>query len=98
MRAFKVWDKINGSSEEAEIIEAHYSSSAAEEYAEEDVDGHIEGTYGNGHPIMVQTESGKLYEYKVTMEVVPSFYADLISKRDSKRLEEVVSDLKGKVQ
>jgi len=74
----KVWDKINGDEDSSMVIEAfhdHESYMSAETYAEEDIDGNIDGIYDKGHPIMVRNEEGYLYEYEVFMEPEPRFYA-----------------------
>lgn len=62
---YRVWDKLNGSPESAVEIEADYAYEAAEKYAEQDVDGGMDGCYTrrnvpihnlrtDGHPVIVE--------------------------------------------
>ncbi len=50
---FKVWDKIHGTQESAQEINADCDYEAAEKYADDDVDGGIDGLYNDGHEICV---------------------------------------------
>jgi hypothetical protein len=71
-----VWDKINGSPEHGQHVEAGDPGSAAEVYAAGDVDGGIDGIYVKGHPVFVRSEaSGLTYECLVTVEYEPQFSA-----------------------
>lgn len=68
---YLVWDK-DARKEHASTIEAYGAIEAAEKYAEEDVDGSIDGAYsGNGHSLMVQAVEGdhKDHEFEVVVTV-----------------------------
>ena len=71
---YKVWDKLNGSRETAHDIEAYDAQSAAEKYADEDVDGHIEGLYADCHPICV-LDGETVRTFEVIADYSPTFHA-----------------------
>jgi hypothetical protein len=72
--SYRVWDKINSDEEHAEEVEANSPEEAAERYAEDDVDGNIDGIYVNGHVLRVRDPEGVLHEIAVTVEFDPVYY------------------------
>ena len=92
---FKVYDEFNSSLEFAQEIEAYDEREAAELYAEEDVDGNIDGIYSSkddrwtirnlqedGQPVCVVDEEGKVYHFKVGVtEYTPIYEAFLIEEK-----------------
>lgn len=92
---YKVYDELNSSLEYAQEIEAWDEREAAESYAEQDVDGNIDGIYGSkdssfvmgdlqkdGQPICVVDEEGKIYHFKVGVtEYTPIYEATLVEEK-----------------
>jgi hypothetical protein len=78
MIKYKVWDTINSSEESAVEVEALSPDEAAETYADEDVDGGIDGIYSvqQGHPLSVRGPDGVLHRYMVTVDYFPQFYVN----------------------
>lgn len=74
MTKYKVWDHRE-SEETASEFEAGDPSEAAEIYAEQDVDGNIDGIYSHGHPVMVREEDGTPHKLMVTVEYDPIYRA-----------------------
>jgi hypothetical protein len=72
---FKVWDAINASEDSSSDIEAGDPHEAAEVYAEQDVDGNIDGIYTRAHPVMVREADGTLHKFEITVEYYPVYYA-----------------------
>jgi len=72
---YLVWDELNSDEECADAFEAYCPEYAAEEYADEDSDGLMDGIYDNGHPIIVKCPSGEKYRFTICVEAVPNFYA-----------------------
>jgi hypothetical protein len=87
---FQVWDELNAEESCAHEIEADDAEEAAIRYAEEDVDGGIDGIYmheggpkpslrDHGQPISVRAPNGVLSRFKVgVMEFEPIFGAEEI--------------------
>lgn len=75
MTDFLVWDEFNSDRDSAWHIEAYDSESAAEKYAEEDVDGSIDGIYSGGHTVMVEDPEGVVRKFNVRVDYDPTFYA-----------------------
>ena len=73
MSTFKVWDE-NGSEETANNFEAEYADAAAEQFADDDVDGQADDIYEGGHEVCVRDPSGLLHRFEVTVEYHPIFY------------------------
>jgi len=73
-KTYKVWDKLNGSRETAHDIEAFDAQSAAEQYADEDVDGHTDGLYADRHDICV-LDGETVRTFEVIVDYSPTFYA-----------------------
>lgn len=81
VETYKVWDELNSEEQFAQEIEAFDASDAAEEYAEQDMDGNCDGIYTetdrdgrrdvmmgvakNGHPILVRAPDGTLRRFRV---------------------------------
>lgn len=75
---FKVWD-ANSDEKWAEVIQAGDPHEAAEVYAEQDVDGNIDGIYHSmGQPVMVREEDGTLHKFMVTVEYDPIYRAEKV--------------------
>lgn len=91
---YRVYDEFNGSLEFAEEIEAWDEREAAELYAEQDVDGNIDGIYcskddkwairdlqEDGQPVCVVDEKEKIYHFKVGItEYTPIYEAQLVKE------------------
>lgn len=100
---FKVWDKLNGEEEDAEIYEAHSPTYAAEMYAESDFDGLCDGLYfEDSQPIMVMAmesfdeyEEGTKWEIDVMAESEPVFYANISNEiaPSKNRLNNIVENI-----
>jgi hypothetical protein len=75
MATFKVWEALNGEEEFAREIDAWDAGAAAEEYADRDRDGLIDGCYDYGCRILVRDISGVLHSFDVFVEAVPEFTA-----------------------
>jgi hypothetical protein len=73
---FKVWDALNASEDSAWDISAGDPHEAAEVYAEQDVDGNIDGIYVHGQPVMVREPDGTLHKFMVTVEYDPVYHAE----------------------
>lgn len=86
MAKFSVWDPVNESEERALAVEAEDANSAAIIYAEQDVDGGIDGLYAQrggapvnnvekeGHPIHVRDEADKVTRWRVGVVGVESLF------------------------
>jgi len=72
---YRVWDKINSEEEHAGEVDADTPEEAAEQYAEDDVDGNIDGIYVNGHALCVRDPEGTLHEIDVVVEYDPVYSA-----------------------
>lgn len=82
VETFLVWDELNGEPGEGKRIEAWGPQEAAERYAKEDHDGHIDGLYEKRHPIMVaqarsdgNVQWAEPRRFWVTMEATPTYVA-----------------------
>jgi hypothetical protein len=87
MSDFSVWDAVNCTEEEAEYIFEDDAKSAAIAYAEQDVDGGIDGIYTNekglplndlnkeGQPIFVRDSNDVLTRWRVGVVEFEPVYA-----------------------
>ena len=92
---YKVYDELNSSLEFAKELEAWDEVDAAELYAEQDVDGNIDGIYcskddhwtirnlqRDGQPICVVDKEGKVYHFKVgIIEYTPNYEAQFVEEK-----------------
>lgn len=77
---FFVWSEEQGDRESAIEIEASDHEGAAMEYAENDVDGSIDGTYDNGGAVLcVEDKVGVRKRMHVEVEYDPSFCASEVT-------------------
>ena len=64
--SYKVWESSSRSVEAATEIQAISPSQAAEEYADDDVDGQADGAYfGDSVRINVMDTEGKVFKFRV---------------------------------
>lgn len=77
MNTYLVWDELNDSEETASEIEGMDPADAAENYAEQDVDGQTDGIYcgPTPKPISVKSPDGTVKRFGVHAESQPVFYA-----------------------
>lgn len=99
MAKFSVWDPINESENSALELEADDAQSAAVSYAEQDVDGDIDGLYTNegeplsdvakdGHPIHVRDGNGVVTRWRVGVAgLEPLFAAAPVQFEETDRCE-----------
>lgn len=79
MAKFWVWDPDGESEEHALVIDAFDAGSAAEHYAEHDIDGGIAGLYATpGRKLRVRDEAGNIVTVQVLVECEPNYYATIV--------------------
>ena len=75
MSKYLVYDELNGERADAREFEAMTPQHAAEQYAEQDRDGHTDGIYRAPQPLMVEDVSSRRFRVRVMVEMEPRWCA-----------------------